>query len=378
MISWKCAAKTVTLQKLFSMAIQKNKKTSIKDIAREVGVSPALVSFVLNGKQKQYRVSDEMAEKILEAVKRLDYKPNGFAKALREGSSHTIGVIVSDISNPFFSNMVKSIETVAEEQGYMALFASSDEKSDKLSSLIDRMLGKEVEGLIVVPCEGSETIIRKLDRKRIPYVLLDRHIPEIRSNYVCLDNVKAGYEATEWLLRNGHKKIALVCYDLELSNMKGRLEGYRKAMEDNGVGEYVHIEYADIEKMDRSCDSAIDKIAAEGCEAIVCATNSITVSCLRAIQKRGIKVPDEICIMGFDGGNEFDFYNAPLAFMTQPGEMIARRAVEILVNNLTPGDFMTYQIEAEGSISIYNPLNTNALEGGKSGVKKNYIKTKSL
>ena len=114
---WKKGQKKVYLQKHFSMALQKTKKTSIKDIAREVGVSPALVSFVLNGKQKQYRVSDEMSEKILEAVKRLDYKPNGFAKALREGSSHTIGVIVSDISNPFFSDMVKSIETVAEEHG---------------------------------------------------------------------------------------------------------------------------------------------------------------------------------------------------------------------------------------------------------------------
>ncbi len=351
------------------MTLQKKKKTSIKDIAREVGASPALVSFVLNGKQKQYRVSDEMSEKILEAVKRLDYKPNGFAKALREGSSHTIGVIVSDISNPFFSNMVKSIETVAEEHGYMALFASSDEKADKLASLIDRMLGKEVEGLILVPCEGSEKTIKALDIKHIPYVLLDRYIPGIRSNYVCLDNAKAGYEATEWLLRKKHKKISLVCYDLELSNMKGRIEGYRKAMEDNGVAEFIHIEYVDIEKMEKSCATAMDRITAAGCEAIVCATNSITVCCLREIQKRGIRVPEDICIMGFDGGNEFDFYNSPLAFMTQPNEMIARRAVEILIENIAPGNSMNCQIEAEGDISIYNPLKINGIGGGRIELK---------
>ena len=99
------------MQKLFSMTAKRTKRASIKDIAREAGVSPTLVSFVLNGKQKQYRVSDQVADKIREVVKRMDYKPNGFAKSLREGTSHTIGVIVSDIANPFFANIVKNIES---------------------------------------------------------------------------------------------------------------------------------------------------------------------------------------------------------------------------------------------------------------------------
>ena len=134
------------------MTAKRTKRASIKDIAREAGVSPTLVSFVLNGKQKQYRVSDQVADKIREVVKRMDYKPNGFAKSLRVGSSHSIGVIVSDIANPFFANIVKNIETVAEERGYMALFASSDENAERLSNLLGKMLCKEVEGVIVVPC----------------------------------------------------------------------------------------------------------------------------------------------------------------------------------------------------------------------------------
>ena len=106
------------------MAISRKKGVSIKDIAKEAGVSTSLVSFVLNGKQKQYRVNDQVADKIKEIAKRLDYKPNGFAKSLRDGTSHTIGVIVSDISNQFFAEIVRYIETTAEQYGYMALFDS--------------------------------------------------------------------------------------------------------------------------------------------------------------------------------------------------------------------------------------------------------------
>ena len=320
-----------------------------------MGVSPALVSFVLNGKQKQYRVSDQMAEKIRDAVKRLDYKPNGFAKSLREGTNNTIGVIVSDISNPFFANMVKNIETTAEDKGYLALFASSDENADKLANLLNRMLSKEVEGVIVVPCEGSEDTIRTLVDKRIPTVLLDRYIPDLRTNYVCLDNKKAAYEATEVLIKRGHSKIGLIRYDLKLSNMQGRMEGYVEAMNNYGLKEYAKVQHVSMDSLEKSCAKTLNKLISEGYKSIVCATNSITVACLRCIQELKLNVPEDIDIMGFDGGNEFDFYNAPLTFMTQPLEMIAKKSVDVLINQLQSNEGYVTQIEAEGSIAVHNP-----------------------
>ena len=343
------------MQKLFSMTAKRTKRASIKDIAREAGVSPTLVSFVLNGKQKQYRVSDQVADKIREVVKRMDYKPNGFAKSLREGTSHTIGVIVSDIANPFFANIVKNIETVAEERGYMALFASSDENAERLSNLLGKMLCKEVEGVIVVPCEGSEDTIRSLVDKRIPTVLLDRYIPDVRTNYVSLDNRKAGYDATEELIRKGHKKISLICYDFKLSNMKGRIEGYREAMKDYGLADEVKIQYVNISTLEKNGAKAIDKALSDGCKAIVCATNSITVMCLRHLQKLKKNVPEDVTVMGFDGGSEFDFYNAPISFMTQPSETIAKKSVDILINQLQSNEGFITQIEIEGSILEHTP-----------------------
>lgn len=333
------------------MATRKSKRISIKDIAREAGVSPTLVSFVLNGKHKQYRVSDQVAENIREVVKRLDYKPNGFAKSLREGTSHTIGVVVSDISNPFFANMVKVIEATAEAHGYLALFASSDENADKLSNLLDRMLCKEVEGLIVVPCEGSEDTVRALIDRKIPTVLLDRNIPDLRTNYVCLDNRKASYEATEAMIKKGHSKIGLICYDMNLSNINGRIEGYMAAMEDYGLKDHAKIQYVKMDSLDKTCAKSLSKLLACGYEAIVCVTNSITVACLRNIMELGIRVPEDIAILGFDGGHEFDFYNAPMTFMTQPSDMMAKKSVDILINQLQSDEGFITQIEVEGNIA---------------------------
>lgn len=332
------------------------KKVSIRDIAKEAGVSPCLVSFVLNGKEKKYRISDQVAEKVRATIKRMDYKPNGFAKSLREGTNHTIGVIVSDISNPFFSNMVKNIELAAEESGYMALFASSDENSEKLSYLLDQMLSKEVAGLIIVPCEGSEESIQSLVDKNIPTVLLDRYIPEIQTNYVCLDNRKAGFDATSTLINKGMKKIAFISYGMNICNIKGRICGYEEAMTKHGLSDKIMIRYIDINDIDHTCTNAMNEVVKQGYDAIVCATNSITVSCLRYIQKNNLRIPEDYVVMGFDGGHEFEFFNSPLLFLTQPVEAIARKSVEILIGHLTSNDSTFFQEEIEGTVVEQIPV----------------------
>lgn len=338
------------MQKQFSVAGEKKKNISIKDIAKEAGVSPSLVSFVLNGKQKQYRVSDQMADKIRDVAKRMDYRPNGFAKSLRDGTSHTIGVIVSDIANPFFANMVKSIETTAEKSGYMALFASSDEKASKLADLTRKMLLKEVDGMILVPCEGSAATVKMLAGKGIPLVLLDRYIPDLRTNYVCLNNRKAAFDATGHLLKKGYKRISMVSYDLELSNMQDRIAGYKEAMTKAGLKNEISIKHVDLLSLEKSCEKAVYNIKESDSDAIIFATNSIAVQCLKHIRKLGIRIPDDLGVIGFDGGSEFDFFYAPLTYISQPIERMAKKSVEILLELIESNDGLTLQVEAEGSL----------------------------
>ena len=334
------------------MAISRKKGVSIKDIAKEAGVSTSLVSFVLNGKQKQYRVNDQVADKIKEIAKRLDYKPNGFAKSLRDGTSHTIGVIVSDISNQFFAEIVRYIETTAEQYGYMALFASSDEKAPKTSDLVYKMLSKEVDGMILVPCEGSADIVKMIADRCVPLVLLDRYIPEIHTDYVCLNNKQSGYDATNHLIRQGYKKISMISYGCELTNMKGRQEGYKAAMAEAGLKENISIKLVDvnIETLKKSCDKAMDNLTDNGTEAIIFATNSIALTCLYYIQKKGIRIPDDLALVCFDGETAFDLFYAPLTYIKQPLERMAKKAVEILIEHIEAKDSLTQQVEAGGSL----------------------------
>ena len=155
------------------------RKTSLKDIAEAAGVSTALVSFVLNGKEKEYRVGEKTAQRILKIANEMNYQPNLAAKSLRSGKTKTIGLVVSDISNPFFSQLARVLEDEAARKGYTVLFGSSDENKDKMNRIVGNLINKGVDGLIIVPCNNSEKSISSLVNNHIPVVLFDRYFPEI-------------------------------------------------------------------------------------------------------------------------------------------------------------------------------------------------------
>ena len=333
------------------MAGGKKKKTSIKDIAQAAGTSPSAVSFVLSGKQRTYRISDELARRIRQVAKELDYTPNGFARSLRKGTNHTIGVIVSDISNPFFADMVRNIEIRAEQYGYMALFASSDEEAGKMATLVEKMLEKGVDGLILVPCGGSQPTVRLLMQRDIPFVLLDRYFPELDTNAVALDNFRAGYAATEHLLVQGFRQIAMVSYETDLTNIRERERGYRQALEDFGLPGTALIRPVKLAaSIESGCRVAMQDITRKGADALLFATNSLTVEGLHYIQDNGIRIPDQLGLVGFDGGSVFDFFYAPLTYIDQPLEKMSRQAVEMLVDALESGSPSIRRIEMEASL----------------------------
>lgn len=327
-----------------------HKRISLKDIANQAGVSTSLVSFVLNGKQQQYRINKEVAERILKIAKDLNYKPNAAAKSLRDGRSQTIGVVVSDISNPFFAHIARHIETAAEKYGYTVQFSSSNESAQRTAILVDNMLNKGVDCIILVPCEGSEKTVRELTDKNIPLVLLDRYIPEINTNFVCLNNLQAAHTATLHLLDEGFQNIGMIGYNVQLQHMLDRLNGYKAAMIERGQEKYISIGYADHTAMQKSCETAIRKMLDNKVDALIFATNAIAVECLYSIRKRGIIVPDQLGIVGFDGGNAFEFFYSPLSYVQQPLQLMAQKAVEILVEQLsTSGNFMQH-VETEGTL----------------------------
>lgn len=314
----------------------KNKKVSLKDIAKEVGVSIATVSYVLS-KGKDSKVSAEMSKKIKKVAKELNYQPNQIAKSLKSGRTYTIGLIVADISNPFFANLSRVIEDEATKYDYTLVFGSSDEKEDKSWKLIQFLANRQVDGFIIAPTEGSEYQINYLKEQNIPFVLVDRYFPEIPTNYVVIDNYDASYKAVERLVKTGNKKIGMVAYVNTLHHMRERVRGYQTVLKDyeldDGNTWLKQVKFAKIkEEIESSIDEMLD--SDDPVSAIFFATNTLAIHGLRHIEKRKYKVPDDLAVVSFDEGEAFDFYYCPLTHVGQPLNEMGIKAVKILVDQI--------------------------------------------
>lgn len=204
------------------------KKVCLKDIAVKVGVSTALVSYVLNNK-KEGRISKEVAEKIRQAARAMNYRPNQIAKSLKTNRTYTIGLIVADISNPYFSGLARIIEDEADKRNYTVIIGSSDENPGKFEKLIETFTGRKVDGLLIAATAGTEDQLRQLQEQKVPFVLVDRYFPGISSNYVGLDNYNASYKAVQHLAEKGRKRIGLITYDTQLFHINERKRGFLEA-----------------------------------------------------------------------------------------------------------------------------------------------------
>lgn len=312
------------------------KKVSLKDIANKVGVSTALVSYVLNGLEKEKRVGREVVVKIREAARELNYKPNQIARSLRKGSTNTIGLIVADIANPFFAHLARIIEDEAIKYNYVVIIGSSDENSSKSESLVDTFLNRQVDGFIMVPAEGCIGQVGSLLQKEVPVVLIDRHFPELTTNYVVLDNYEATYEATCHLIEKGCRKIEMIAYQSPLIHMQERIRGYREAMMANpATVNVIRVREIDYHHVQDQMDKIMAGMNRKGdADALLFATNALSIAGLYAIRKYDIRVPGQLSVIGFDGNEAFDFFDPPLTFIEQPLEEMGKESVRVLLEQI--------------------------------------------
>lgn len=324
----------------------KKHRTTIKDIAEAAGVSIALVSFVLNNQCKRYRVGEEMSRRIRAIAAELDYQPNNAARSLRSGRSRTIGVIVSDISNKFFADIARCLEDEAYERNYTVIFGSSDENAVKLENLLQVMIHKGVDGLIVVPCEGAEEAILRVVNMQLPVVLLDRHIGEAEVSRVVLNNRKAMAMAVEQLVSQGFRRIQLFSYDMQLSNIREREQGYTEAMRQYGLEEMTCIHRIRFKHIQADTEEVICRLKQEGVQgdALVFVTNTLTLAGLKALNRYQIRIPDQVAVVGFDGSEAFDLYYTPIAYIRQPIEQFGTEALKLLIESI--------EAEKPGKVSV--------------------------
>lgn len=339
----------------------KNKKVSLKDIAKEVGVSTATVSYVLS-KGKDSKVSVAVSEKVKKVAKDLNYQPNQIAKSLKSGKTFTIGLIVADISNPFFAHIARIIEDEASKLNYTVIFGSSDEKHEKSWQLIQFLINRQVDGFIIAPTEGSEEQIKYLKEQDIPFVLIDRYFPDILTNYVAIDNYKAAYRAVSRLIETGNKEIGIIAYTTSLHHMRERVRGYQKAMSDNNLKideEWLNeINFSNIKE---EVKEAIDSMLAgkKPVKAIFFATNTLAIYGLKHIARLNYKVPYDIAVLSFDEGEAFDFYYCPLTHVKQPLIDFGKHAVRILTNQISNPQLEEEQIFLDAELVIRKSCKIN-------------------
>lgn len=345
------------------------KKVSIKDIAGKVGVSIASVSYVLNNKDKEARVGKDLAARIRKAAKELNYQPNLIARSLQSGRTWTIGLIVADISNPFFSSIARVVEDEASSHNYTVLFGSSDEKADKSQTLINTLIKRQVDALIIAPAEKTESQIRALSKSRFPFVLIDRYFPGVQASTVCINNFDAAYLAVTHLIGNGFRNIRMVAYKTDLQHMTDRKNGFLRALKDNGLkpgkNSLLESSYDNIDSdMEKIMKESLDH-GAEAPDSYFFATNSLAIRGLKEINKRNLLVPDDIAVVSFDESDALDFFYSPITFINQATDKIAREAVNILMR----------QLEAQGKNPSVKTLPEKTIIAAQLVIRKSSLKT---
>lgn len=313
-----------------------NKRISLKDIAQKVGVSTALVSYVLNNK-KLDRISKDVAQKIKDTALELNYSFNHIARSLKTRKTFTIGLILADISNCFSSTLARIIEDEAENNNYTVLFGSSDENPSKSLKLMTLLLNHQVDGLIIAPSENSISQIQLLQEKQIPFVLIDRYFPQLKTNYIAINNYGAAYAITKNMVDMGYKRIGLITYQSELFNLQERKRGYMAALGEHHLPvNNFWIKEIKNENTKEEVIAAIEELLTSGepADSILFASNTLSTFGLMYINTLTLKVPEDVGVASFDESDAAQLFYAPLTYIKQPLIEMGQLATKLLLESI--------------------------------------------
>ncbi|WP_392486786.1 LacI family DNA-binding transcriptional regulator [Haloimpatiens sp. FM7315] len=309
------------------------KKVTLKDIAEKVGVSKATVSMVLNN--KDINVSESTRDKILKTVKELNYIPNSVARSLSTNKSNTIGIILPDIENSFFSEVARAIEDVASSSNYNVIFCNTDNKKEKEEQYIKLLISKLVDGIIFLTGAYSSDNIKILKSNNIPFVLVDRYVenPKEVNGVYCL-NEKGVELGMDYLLNKGKKRIAFVTGPMNLNISKQRLQGYINAMTKANLynedfvfeGDFTTDGGIDLTKEILKSNIKLD--------AIFYGNDAMALGGIKVLIREGYKIPEDISVMGFDNVKISSFIQPELTTVSQPIYDMGRAACTLLIDSI--------------------------------------------
>lgn len=314
-------------------------RVTIKDVAIAAGFSINTVSRALNDKAEIHPLTKE---KILATAAKLGYRANRLAKGLRSNKTGTIGVVVTDVANPFFSALVKAMARAARDFDYSIILQDSDEDYAGEEQAIRVLLAEQVDGILITPVQSEQGTIERLRQTAIPLVLVGRYFEDLDTDYVVPDDYRGGFMATEHLLEQGHRRIAMVNGPLHISSARERFQGYADALSRRGI------------PIDRALVAGGALTVEDGLDlgrsllrqtpppaAIVAYSDFVAFGVMQAVREIGLAIPRDVAIVGFDDVRMSSCLQVPLTTIRSPKEELGRQAMELLVERLQGTGHMT-------------------------------------
>lgn len=321
---------------------------TIKDIAKALGLSTSTVSRAL---RDSYEISPETKKLVLDYAEKINYQPNPIALSLKERRTHSIGVIVAEIANSFFSQAIDGIESVAYRNGYNVIISQTRESYEREVINLNYLTSRSIDGLIVsVSAETSDfSNFKELHDRGMPIVFFDRIVPELNTHKVMVDSYRGAYDATAHLIQNGYKQIAALTNNSVLSITKDRLAGYLAALADHGLkGNEDFIKYCPHGGLlPTEMEEAMEQLLSGRSrpDAILALSDKLTTGCLRTLKARKIKVPEEIALIGFSNSDLTELIDPSLSIIQQPafemGELATNSLLQLIESKRPVTEFTT-------------------------------------
>jgi LacI family transcriptional regulator len=306
---------------------------TIHDVAKRAGVAPITVSRVINNSGY---FSQETRLSVEAAIAELGYVPNTLARSLRLKRTNTLALIVSDITNPFFTTLARGVEDTASDMGYTVIVCNTDESETEEKKYLQMLLQKQVDGILLVPSHSKPDSIEMIQKHGTPLVVIDRSVPGAMVDVVRGDSEGGAYQLTRLLLSLGHRRIAILSGRKEVSTAVDRVAGYRRAMKEAGFSDdeqyIIYGEYNQASGYDMAKSVMCDPLRPT---ALIAANNFICLGALKALDDSGLRVPEDISLVAFD--------DLPPALVTapfftvasQPSYEMGRQATNLLVARLS-------------------------------------------
>lgn len=308
---------------------------TIRDVAKRAGVSPITVSRVINNSDY---VSEATRARVEAAIDELKYVPNMLGPSLRFKQTRTLALVLTDITNPFWTTVARGVEDVAQANGYSIILCNTDESETKQEQYLNMLLRRRIDGILLVPAQSAAEPVNMIQKQNIPVVVLDRQIPGLDVDIVRADSESGAYQLTEHLLSLGHRRIGMLAGPPTVSSAVDRVRGYRRALAASGLAEEAAIVYWGAFRIDSGREMALQALADNPqLTAFFAANNFIAFGAIQALREKGLAVPGDIALVTVDDIPPIFTIEPFLTVANQPALEMGQQAAKLLVGRVTGG-----------------------------------------